>query len=67
MEKEITVSQKQIVDAMAESSIRLMNKLPKEDHVFTSTIVIFGAMFTSELVNILFRGGRPQLIMNLNV
>lgn len=66
MEKEITVSQKQIMDAMAESSIRLMNKSPKEDQVFTSTIVMFGSLFTSELVDILF-GGKTSTDEESNV
>ena len=58
--KEITISKDTLVDAMANASIKLMDKSPKEDQVFTSTIVMFGALFTSELVDILFGGGETS-------
>lgn len=61
--KEITISKDKLVDAMAEASANITNKAPKENLMFISSIVLIGALFATELIDILFEGGyRPQLM-----
>ena len=61
--KEITISKDTLVDAMVEASANIANKAPKEDLMFISSIVLTGALFATELIDILFGGGyRPQLM-----
>lgn len=61
--KEITISKDTLVDAMAEASANITNKASKENPMFISNIVLTGALFATELVDILFGGGyRPQLM-----
>ena len=61
--KEITISKDTLVDAMTEASANITNKAPKENPMFISSIVLTGALFAIELVDILFGGGyRPQLM-----
>lgn len=55
--KEITVCKDKIVDAMAEASANITNKAPEGNAMFISSIVMIGALLTTELVDILFGGG----------
>lgn len=54
--KEITISKDKLVDAMAEASANITNKAPKENLMFISSIVLIGALFATELIDILFGG-----------
>lgn len=61
--KEISISKDTLVDAMAKATANITNKAPKENPMFISSIVLTGALFATELVDILFGGGyRPQLM-----
>lgn len=55
--KEITINKDTLVDAMAEASANITNKAPKGNPMFISNIVLTGALFATELVDILFGGG----------
>ena len=55
--KEITISKDTLVDAMAEASANITNKAPKGNSMFISSIVMIGALLTSELIDVLFGGG----------
>ena len=61
--KEISISKDTLVDAMAKATANITNKAPKENPMFISSIVLTGALFATELIDILFGGGyRPQLM-----
>lgn len=55
--KEITVCKDKIVDAMAKASTNITNRAPEGNAMLISSIVMIGALLTTELVDILFGGG----------
>ena len=54
--KEISISKDTLVDAMTKATANITNKAPKENPMFISSIVLTGALFAIELVDILFGG-----------
>lgn len=60
--KEISISKDTLVGAMAKATANITNKAPKENPMFISSIVLTGALFATELIDILFGGYRPQLM-----